>query len=1029
MMDRMLSIFGLEPGDRARVFDLGSLFAATTASAIVVASASKALFLSTWPLSVLPWVFLLTGLFTAGLSLAYVAAMKRWGVQSRYITLLVLAVASFVVIGLTFNLAPEAMSWAVIIWCPAIGYLIAVQAWNIVATMLPTRQSKRLIPVLAGIGTLGGCVGGAVVPLLLTVLSSEDLLLLAALLLIWPMASVPWLLRRLDVAVVEPEARPSVKPAPVEVEPSGLLSEVVDGLKSIVAMPILWRLALFVFLMQAVSVLVDYQFSGELQARLGRDELASFLGMYYWIANGMIFVLALFGTNRLVQWMGIGLTITATSLLMVVGGGGYFVAGLVGFDGAFVILLGMAFTERVGQYALTRSGVQMLVSPLESRKTERAKTLIDGVIYRLATVLAAVPLLIFTPAVADLHLISPAIVLGCAVAAAVGLLIAPHYRTALYKALRSSEGESGMGRYFRRSLGPRAIDDLRHRLRSDDAETRLYAIELIRDLDLELDVRGVLPLLTDPDGDVAAAALDVALQRKMELGAVVWRQILAPERPPQALREALAYLSQHPNHSLTEVVEPLVVHEDPRVAALAGLVSVQGEPGPHLFGQSQDLETFVNRTQPKLDLASLRYVAELVAMLDSPSPDKRREAVEAMGQLRLDDHVHPLFDCLERPDLRPTAIEALVQYDGGLLQQIAAQLGRPDLPSPSRAGLIKVLEQRREPEALRLLLEQAEDDHSSVANTAVLALWRVTDAHELPIDAVWLRRRVLVEIERLKRYAWLDKVVEPLDRAHDFLIEEVSILREASEDRTFRLLALLYDRNAIHRAYLNYKSPNARQRSNAIELLDQHVVDPALKVIVALIERRVGTARRSADLLPAILYPEIEDRLAEDDPWLVHIWSWMHRRDRDSASVDMNDPVGRVFWLKKFPIFAGIGGSELRSVVGAVEPRTYGPGQYICREGEEGLEMYMILVGRVEVVMGQDTLATLGDGEYFGELALLDDAPRSASVRAAEATTLLALPRDLFMNMLELHPSFATRIIRILSQRLRATATQSARPA
>jgi len=100
------------------------------------------------------------------------------------------------------------------------------------------------------------------------------------------------------------------------------------------------------------------------------------------------------------------------------------------------------------------------------------------------------------------------------------------------------------------------------------------------------------------------------------------------------------------------------------------------------------------------------------------------------------------------------------------------------------------------------------------------------------------------------------------------------------------------------------------------------------------------------------------------------------------------------------------------------------PGDRICEEGEPGDAFYVILAGRVQVskfleLGTQHLLHELTPGKFFGELALLEDAPRVASVDALEETTLLVITKGDFQELLNLHPEIAVPITRAISARLR----------
>jgi CRP-like cAMP-binding protein len=95
-------------------------------------------------------------------------------------------------------------------------------------------------------------------------------------------------------------------------------------------------------------------------------------------------------------------------------------------------------------------------------------------------------------------------------------------------------------------------------------------------------------------------------------------------------------------------------------------------------------------------------------------------------------------------------------------------------------------------------------------------------------------------------------------------------------------------------------------------------------------------------------------------------------------------------------------------------------GEPVFEKGEVGNSMYIIVLGRVRVHDGERTIVHLGERDVFGELAVLDPEPRSASVTAAEATQLFRLEREPLYEVMADHVEIASGIFRVLCQRLRA---------
>ena len=124
-------------------------------------------------------------------------------------------------------------------------------------------------------------------------------------------------------------------------------------------------------------------------------------------------------------------------------------------------------------------------------------------------------------------------------------------------------------------------------------------------------------------------------------------------------------------------------------------------------------------------------------------------------------------------------------------------------------------------------------------------------------------------------------------------------------------------------------------------------------------------------------------------------------------------------FLAKVPLFASCTPQEIEAVAGVAQEHAFTPGQIIVTQGTPGQAFYMILSGRVEILRDGASLGTFGPGDFFGEMSLLDQAPRSATIRASEPTTCLMLSSWDFKALLEKHPSIAVKLLEVLSRRLR----------
>jgi CRP-like cAMP-binding protein len=133
----------------------------------------------------------------------------------------------------------------------------------------------------------------------------------------------------------------------------------------------------------------------------------------------------------------------------------------------------------------------------------------------------------------------------------------------------------------------------------------------------------------------------------------------------------------------------------------------------------------------------------------------------------------------------------------------------------------------------------------------------------------------------------------------------------------------------------------------------------------------------------------------------------------------MADKKEIVAKLGAVPIFESLSEKELGSVFEVGKEVTHDEGRQVVTQGESGAGFHMIIDGRAEVIVNDQVQATLGPGDFFGEMSLIDDAPRSATVRATEPLTTFSLTSWNFTPLLKKHPTIGVAMLREMSARLR----------
>ena len=130
--------------------------------------------------------------------------------------------------------------------------------------------------------------------------------------------------------------------------------------------------------------------------------------------------------------------------------------------------------------------------------------------------------------------------------------------------------------------------------------------------------------------------------------------------------------------------------------------------------------------------------------------------------------------------------------------------------------------------------------------------------------------------------------------------------------------------------------------------------------------------------------------------------------------------------LARIPLFSGCSKKELQSVARSIKQINHPAGTVIAREGDPGAGLFIIGEGEADVTVGGKKVNRLGAGDSFGEMALLDGGPRTATVTAATPVKIYALSEWAFRGLLADQPAIAMRTLEAMAERLREATMNTA---
>ncbi|MFN8608275.1 MAG: cyclic nucleotide-binding domain-containing protein [Vulcanimicrobiota bacterium] len=288
-----------------------------------------------------------------------------------------------------------------------------------------------------------------------------------------------------------------------------------------------------------------------------------------------------------------------------------------------------------------------------------------------------------------------------------------------------------------------------------------------------------------------------------------------------------------------------------------------------------------------------------------------------------------------------------------------------------------------------------------------------------------LTRMLRAQVERL----WVCNLVRLPEASllqGDYLRLCLDNACERSRKLVFEILAGIETPKVIRSVEKVLRFTNVRARADALEVLSNLGDREASQLLVLLLE--TGELRDKIGDLPAGLVRQAEwDTFCASpwlacDPWLSQAVQWV--RAEKSWDQAEEEKVERLLVLRKVPLFAQMNLEQLVAIDQRLEEVEYLAGEVVFEEGQLGAELYILLEGGVKIVKargsGQELLLTRLEGvNYFGEMAILDDEPRSASVVVERNSRLLVLKGEQLKDLVEQMPEMAFEIIKVLTARIR----------
>lgn len=1020
---------------------------------------ANTLFLSTFTVQNLPQVFLLgAALMLVG---GRIYAWMEHHVALRRVLLGV--TATLLLATIFFRLSfPLLDSW----WLP-IAFLAAyrllyllgkLEFWGLAAVVFDVRQARRLFGVISVGDIPAKLLGYLTVAALVPIIGLNNLLWIAAAVF----AMGIFLLRSMLRENILPEAHHHDHHEPAHYRQSFWRKWFGNGF--IVSMALLSVLGV------ATLTFVEYAFLAEVDMAFSDEEaLASFFAIFFASSYGIIILLKLFVTHRLLNRIGLNGTLLALPVVVALLAGAM-VVGQLFTSTETLLLVGFALLMLMGQ--ILSKGIYepmalVLFQPLQQHLRLKGHTVTKSLMEPLGLGLVGLSLLLGRQFGSGIDLYSLGVVVLILGSVWVGSTV---YASRLYfKTLISSirsrfmEGDEGL------AMDHRAVALLKGKLQSPDPSEVIYSVQLLQET-MPVEVPGMLKdLITHPAGEVRTYALQQMAERQQQVPVEDLAACAGEERSIQeqlAALQALAVQQQEVNQLLL----PLLDHSEPllRKEALYLLLKRGDLEGMIAAGEKLLVLKAAGSTAEKAEVAEVigrlqvqSFYRPLVELLEREEDEVLAQALLAAGQVGHPRLLPSVLNFITHEQHWRSALQALGSFCERGLRALELwldqQSNQPSLTFLRQA--VRTAEMVGGEAAWHLLDKLASFPQVEVQDAALEGLQRLVKRNE-PVQSSDLWQRLEYEMDFLDTLHRQQAVEEHLLLLAQALEQE----EQCTVNRILTLLGILTDHDKVARATYALRKGNREKQANAVEMLEellnhrplrrrllqllehhflhQHKQAPTMVQMGEAVVGEVlkGNSSRYSRYTLALALNEAAGR--DWHPHLIDAYTNhpdpLLREVALESAGDVHEPITgetttmksvqapqtmlaleKIMALKNTTLFADTPDSILAELVTIVTEERLPRGETLFREGDIGDSLYVIHSGTISIHRGSLELARFGKNDFFGELALIDPEPRSASATAVEDSFLLRISEEDFADLTDERPEVAWGLLRILVKRLR----------
>ncbi len=898
---KILQWVNLRPEEGKRTLLMFVSYTTTSVGLLWFEQCATALFLDKYGVEWLPWIYIASALMCSGLGVLYSWLQRIFPLRTVLVVIALLT--AFPLLIFRFGLEIDYLDGAIALlsvfllrlWMDAVDVLNDLNCQVAANQLFNIREIKRTYPLISSGLLVADVLSGFSLPLLLLVFGLENVLVTAAIVMLVGAGTLFYVCKRYQQAF--PDA------------PTRQWEDTEQEFKSRRTSNSLQRyiVPLFVFfiLAQALLLLIEFQYLGQLEAKLDASEIAGFLGLFSGFVGLFELVTQLFISSRVINKLGVfGAAMLLPASLSILGSITLFglldylrtlIVKLVAFPewitGFFIGLILLRFIDEILRYTIIAGIEPIVFQPLPERIRSSIQTNVQAIAQPVTSGITGLAILAI---IALIHWALPtesevvleqwqtwAFIFAIVVFSFIWLLSAWLMRSSYVNLLVESaeqEGRLGFSDVALRALKRTVIEALEQPGTEADKSS---CIELLAQIDSENVGNVLAPLLPRLSHALQRKSLEVMLEDPKPAYRNDVSILIEQQPPPEVLALALRYiwLSQ-PELDITNVKPYLNAAVDPMVRGTAAALilrlgtSTEKAEATNILRRMLTSKWERERVIGTQALGEADYLQALRLyipdLLQDDSLRVRCALLDVIASTRLQEYYPSLVRGIYYKSTRDAARAALVSLGNEaitLLVDLAEDIHKPDLV---RLQAWTALGEIGTPESLNKLVQQLMTSWGRRRRNLLRILIKLPN--EAGIEAVLdqLGRsgvETLIEQELLllgQVYAAvLDFTTEEvIGEEADLLRRSLTDLQEDVIERCFLLMKFLYPLSAMQAAVFNLESGSRSNRAMGLEILDNTVDIPQKRAFLGILDRRT-TAEKLACLVELVPYQPMSpsDRL------------------------------------------------------------------------------------------------------------------------------------------------------------------------